>query len=80
MQCSIIQPDINTPDLCVVEEGHACKRNRNKQMGVAVIPWTCMTKVPVLYLGWVTDNPDCGFSWLYSFHASKSPNISMITS
>jgi len=75
-----MQPHINTLEFCVAEEGRAFKSNRTEQTCVTVIPWTCTAKVPVLYLGWDTDNPDCGFSWLYSFHPSKSPNISMITS
>jgi len=49
-----MQPNIHTLDLCVVEEGQACELNRTEQIGVAVIPWTCTAKVPVLYLGWDT--------------------------
>jgi len=75
-----MQREIHTLDLCVVAEGQECKRNRTEHICVAVIPWTCTAKVPVLYLVWDTDNPDCGFSWFYSFHPSQFPNISMIKS
>jgi hypothetical protein len=73
-----MQPEINTLDLCVVEERQECKRSRTEQMGVAVIPWTFTANVPVLYLGWDIGHPDFDFSWFYSSHPSKFPNISMI--
>jgi len=80
LKCSIMQSEINTLGLCVVEERQVCKRCRTEQRALAVISWTCRAKVLVLYLGWDTDNPDCGFSWFYSFHLSKFSNISMIKS
>jgi hypothetical protein len=59
---TIMQPDRNTLDLCVAEERRACKSNRTDQIVVAVISRTFTAKVPVLYVGWDTGNPDCGFA------------------
>jgi hypothetical protein len=62
LKCSIMQSEITTLDLCVDEGRQGCKRCHTEQIAATVIPWTCTAKVPDLYLGWDTDNPNCGFS------------------